>query len=277
MALKSGLAAQIGFAEETTVGTAATVTRFLPLVSEKMENKIQRIESKGIIPGRRVLDTTQWAAGRQTVAGTVQFELCDRDIGMLFKHAWGAVSSTGAGPYVHTFTPGDKQTAKALTCQIGRPGVGGTVHPFTYAGCKVNKMVISSKVGELATCSVDLVGMSETTGTALASASLSPPNPMVFTGATLTLGGSSFKVKESTYTLDCHLATDRFFNGQATTEEALEADLQDHMFNLSTEFTDLTQYTRFIAGTSAALVQTYTLGSYSLAITAVFTTTNSTP
>lgn len=69
---RTGIAAQIGYAIETTVGTPTTVTAFVPLVSESLTGERARLESAGIIAGRRVLSSNQWNGGDITVAGSVQ-------------------------------------------------------------------------------------------------------------------------------------------------------------------------------------------------------------
>lgn len=155
-----GLDAQIGYALESTVGTPVTVTAFVPLVSESLMQERARLESSAIIAGKRVLNSNQWNGGDVTVSGSVQHELYNRGLGKLFTAMFGAVSTTGAGPYVHTFTPGDL-TGDALTVQVGRPGIDGTVYPFTYAGMKVSSWEIACSAGEIATLGMDLVGIRE--------------------------------------------------------------------------------------------------------------------
>lgn len=163
MALKSGLAAQIGFADETTAGTPVAPSLFLPLVEESITLDLERLESDAIIAGRRVLDSDMWNGGNATVAGDIGLELYNRSLTKLFKHMFGAVVTTGPGPYTHTFTPGDLDD-DSLTVQVGRPGVGGTVHPFTYAGIKVASWELACSVGEIATLGLSVVGMGEQAG-----------------------------------------------------------------------------------------------------------------
>src|SRR5689334_21838765 len=118
MALRSGLAAQLGFVDEVTYGLPPVVTRFLPLVSEGLVQEIERMESEAIIAGRQVLDSGQWKGGAISVGGEVGLELYDRGVGLLLKHMFGTVNTSGAGPYTHTFTPGDL-AGKSLTMQVG--------------------------------------------------------------------------------------------------------------------------------------------------------------
>lgn len=267
MALKSGLNAQIGYAAESTWGTAVTPTRFIPLVSEKLEQKIARLESKAILPGRRVLDSSQWAAGNVEIAGSVQHELYDHNLAIIFEHMFGSRVRTGAGPFTDTCTPGDL-TGKGLTVQVGKPDVNnGTVQPFTYAGCKVAKWQLAGKAGEIVTLGLDLVGKSETTATALATASYATLVPVTFLNGAVTLGGSAVNVKQFTLSGDNKLDAARRYIGTATIAEPLEADQREYAGSLMLEFEGLTQYNRFVNATSAALVLTFTVGSNTLTIT----------
>ena len=159
MTIRSGINAQWGFDEESAWGTGVTPTRFLPFISEKVNQNIARIESKSIRVGRRVIDSSSWAAGDITIAGQIQTEVYDRNMGLLFKHMFGAVTTSGAGPYAQTYTPGDL-TGKSLTMQFGRPGVAGTVHPFTYAGCKISKWQLQCSVNQFVTLGLDITAKS---------------------------------------------------------------------------------------------------------------------
>jgi hypothetical protein len=164
MALKSGLAGQIGFVTESTAGVAKAPTLFLPFVSEAIEYQKERLESESIIAGRRVLDSDQWNGGNNTVSGDIGLELMNRGLGVLFKHMFGGVATTGSGPYTHTFTPGDL-SGVAFTTQVGVPGVGGTVHPKTAAGCKVMSWELACSAGEIATLGLTVTGQRLQMGT----------------------------------------------------------------------------------------------------------------
>lgn len=343
---RTGMDAQIGYATETTVGTPATVTAFVPLLSETLGQDKTRLESSGIIAGRRVLTSDQWNGGNVTVSGSIQHELYNRGLGKLFTVMFGAVSTTGAGPYTHTFTPGDL-TGDALTVQVGRPATNGTVYPFTYTGMKVSSWEIACAQGEIATLGLDLVGMREfayrtvsdgvttsssktitsataafssddvgkpisgtgipagatiaavasatsatlsanatangtsiafTIGVALASASYPASiKPLKFNHAAITIGGSSVNVNSLSISGDNGLNSDRRYLGTQFTAEPLESGLRSYSGTLDVEFADLTHYTRFVAGTEAALVASFTSGTDSVTITTNVRFDGSTP
>lgn len=343
---RTGLSAQIGYATESTVGTPVTVTAFVPLLSETLSQDKTRLESAGIIAGRRVLTSDQWNGGNVTVSGSVQHELYNRGLGKLFTAMFGDVTTTGAGPYTHTFTPGSL-VGDALTVQVGRPATNGTVYPFTYAGMKVSSWEIACAQGEIATVGLDLVGQREfayrqvtdgvttsgsaaissstaafstddvgkpisgtgipsgatiaavtsataatlsanatatgtgvtfTLGVALASASYPASiKPLKFNHAAITIGGSSVNVMSLSISGDNGLNADRRFLGSQYISEPLEASLRNYSGTIDIEFTDLTQYTRFVAGTEAALVASFTSGSDSVTITTNVRFDGSTP
>lgn len=161
MATPAGIGGQIGFVSESTVGTAVTVDTFhAGLVSESIKQEIARIESQGLRAGRRT--TSAWKAGAKTVGGSVNLELWNQPLATLLTHMFGTVNTAGDDPYTHTATPGDL-TAKSLTVQVGRPGTTGTVHPFTYAGCKIPSWGLSCSVGEIPQLALTLSGWTEQT------------------------------------------------------------------------------------------------------------------
>ncbi|CAB5217866.1 hypothetical protein UFOVP209_25 [uncultured Caudovirales phage] len=336
MALASGLASQIGFAIESSYGTATTPAAFLPLVSESMTHKRDRLESSGIIAGRRILASNQWNGGNITTAGDLSLELYNRGLGKLFTVMFGNVTTTGAGPYTHTFTPGDL-LGDSLTVQVGRPSVDGTVNPFTYTGMKVMSWDLSCNVGEIAKLKLTFAGQNETvsrtvsdgvttssntsvtsatasfasddvgkpisgtgiaanttiasvtnattivlsqnataTGTSVALtigvplASATYPStikPLKFNHAALTVAGSTIKAKGFTLSGNNALADDRRYLGQQTISEPLEKDLRNYDGSLDLEFTDLTQYRRYLQASEVALVISFTSGADSVTIT----------
>lgn len=155
MTLKSGLAGQVGFADEVTWGLAVAPTIFHPLIDESLTQDIDPIESEGIIAGARVIRSQQWSQGNVTAAGDIGLELNDQSTGLLLKHMFGGTSLVGP------FNPADL-SGNGLTVQVGVPDVNsGTVRPKTYAGCKVASWEIGCAAGEHATLGLTLVGRHE--------------------------------------------------------------------------------------------------------------------
>src|SRR5262249_1345535 len=175
MPLASGLAAQLGIVDESTYGTAVTVTRFYDFVSDNVNLSVDRIEAKGLRASARVLRSAQWVAGKKKIEGPVDLEVWNKGYGLWFKHMFGAFTATqpNAGPdptvWALTFTPGDLG-GKSLTMQIGRASQDGTVRAFTYKGVKVAKWELSVSVDSLAKLKLTTLGQDEDTTIGLAAA-----------------------------------------------------------------------------------------------------------
>lgn len=266
MAAPAGFAGQFGFKSETVVGTGVTVDQFLPFDSESLKQTISRIDSKGIRAGRRTLAT--WAAGIKSVGGDVVMDLPNRNFATLLKHMFGTLNTAGSNPYTHTASPGSL-TGSSLTVQIGKPDVGGTVDPFTYAGVKVASWSLSAEVDQFAKLTLTLAGMSEATGTALATASYSSTYaPFTFVQGSLTLAaGAMSYVRSFELNGDNGLATDRHRVGSATPKELLEQNVRSYGGTISADFEGLTAYNRFVNGTEAALVLAFSNGSDTFTVT----------
>jgi hypothetical protein len=115
MAYYSGVATQIGYALETTAGTPATVTAFLPLGGdgEKLKGDRERIESDAIRAGRRILDSNDWAGGNISPGGDVGHELYNAGIGKLLTGMFGTVSSRRARSTRSTPTRGRRSASRS--------------------------------------------------------------------------------------------------------------------------------------------------------------------
>lgn len=265
MPVGTGISAQFGYVSESTYGTAVTVTKFLEMVSEGVKNDGgTRIVSRGLRAGRAV--NHRAARGVVHIAGPVTFELPNVNIATLLKHAFGAVTTTGVGPYTHTLTPGDL-LADSFTTQIGRPSTDGTVQPFTLAGCKVSEFEMAAEVDQYVMFTPTIVAKSETTATALATASYSAStSPFVFTGAVVSGAGAPAAVNSFTLRGNNGLTVDRAGPGSAAIREPLSTK-REYGGTITAEFDGLTKYADFIAQTQRALVFTFTSGADSLQIT----------
>lgn len=272
--MPGGADGQVGFVSEVTPGTAVTVTKFLPIRSENIKQEINYLDTQ-TISARHTLRLTK--AGTKGVSGSLTTELPNTTLATLLKHVFGNVNTTGAGPYVHTYSPSDL-TGDSLTVQVGRPATTGTVHPFTYAGMKVANWTVTANTGEIATLQLDFIGMTEATGTALATASYASTwEPFVFTEASLTVaGGASSNVRSVTLS-GTNAIEPRYRIGSATSKQPLQIGLRSYTGTVVTDFDALTDYNRFVNGTEAALVLSFDNGSETLVFTMNVMFTGETP
>ncbi len=259
MAIPTGLAAQLGIAEETTHGTPVTVTRFYEIISAPFKLDITRMESAGLRAGTRVLRSDRWVAGARSVGGTIAMEFANKSCGLSLQQMFGttacALPDSGGNPTVweHTATPGDLPAG--LTIQVGVPDEAGVVQPYTYEGCVVDSWELAASVGDIGKLTVTIDGEDEKTATALASASYPTGlTVLTFIEASLDIAGSAVDVTSFTLNGANSLATDRTKLGSALRKKPSETAMREYGGTVEAYFSGLTAYNRFVNGTEAALV-----------------------
>lgn len=262
---RSGLWSQLGMAAESTVGTYATPTRFLEFTEESLKLTIARIESSALRSGTRTLRSDRWAAGKRTVGGEIGFEVSDRGFGLPLAAAFGggtwAMSTPSGGTLTRDITITQALNyGRALTVQIGRPDMAGTVQPFSYLGCKVTEASLQNAVDGILELSMTFNAHDEATGQALASASYPATQTLLtWVGGTFAFAGAAIDVKDITFNVDHGLDTDRVFlrGGGTLQKEPVEAAMAGVGGNFTVEFESMTQYNRYVNGTTGTLAGTW--------------------
>lgn len=246
-------------APEVTYGTYVAPTRSLELVSESMKTSIERIESKGLRAGRRVVG--KWYPGKTTSAGDLDFEVNGIGYGMVFQHCLGTDTITGPTDtvlYTHTMSPTD--LPPSFTMQIGKPSVDGTVNPFNYTGCRVNTWELGMKAGELLSLKLGVVGQAESYTAQHALVAYTDPaiHLMSFVGAAVTCGGTGVDLTDFTFKGDNKLAVDRFrLRNAATIKQPLENSWREYTGTLTADFESMVQYNHFVNGDELSVVATF--------------------
>lgn len=264
MAIRSGLAAQVGLAAETTYGTGVTPTRFIEFNSESLALSIERIESAGLRASNRVLRSDRFVAGKKSVEGEIEAEIQSKGYGLLFKAALGASTiSTPSGATnarLHRHILADPY-GQAYTIQVGRPDTSGTVQPFTYSGCKVSEFTLANSIDEFLVGTWNWDGQAETTGTALATASYATSTELLsWVGGAVTIAGSAVAVvTDVEISVSTGLKTDRYTIGSsALKKEQIISEMTEISGTITAEFDGLTNYNRFVNGTLAEIECTWT-------------------
>jgi Phage tail tube protein len=262
MAIRSGIAAQLGVAAETTYGTYATPTVFYEMESETLKNSIDRMEVQDLRSGSFVTRTDRWAAGRQNISGDVSLSVRSNGFAKLFHHCLGTVSNVAAGTgFTYSCIPGDL-TGLSLTTQVGRPDLGGTVQPFSYTGCKVSSFNLSNTSSDEMKLQLTLDGQAETTAQSLAGVSYTASmEPLYFTEGVISIAGANTDIINWSVTGNNAMKTDRFYVSATTPalkREPVRNAYSQYAGTLVADFNTLTQYNRFVNGTVATIVLTYT-------------------
>lgn len=255
---RSGIATQLGVAEESTYGTFVTPARFVEMVDENVNLTIGRDESKGLRSGQRYLRTDHWQAGKRAAAGPIDLEIANKGFGLLFKHCGGNVATVADGTgKKHTITPASL-FGLSTSWQVGRPDVSGTVQPFSYTGCKVAQWQIDQQLDAFAMLKLTLDAQDESTAQSLGSAT-PPAETELFHwhGFTLTVNGSAYDQYNFSVAGQNSLKTDRYRSGNRLKKEPIEHQRRSLTGSLTSELIDLTAYARFAAGTVVPIVATW--------------------
>lgn len=255
MSDSTGVASSFGLKLETTVGTAVTVDTWHPLISEGITRVEAFTESKAIRLNRLLLLNEEWNSGIVTIAGPVALELNSTGLRPLL--ALMGFAETGSGPY--TYRPGN-MFGKAATTQFGKPNTAGTIVPWTIAGNKLKSWEIGCAAGEIATLGLDwqscLVDVDKTTA-------LTAPTydallrPLKFSGASLTVGGSSRTVYDMKLKGDMKLDRKPVV-GSLFIPEVRMTDRMMVTGSFLCDFSALTDYNNYIGHTEVALVMSFT-------------------
>ncbi|GAB3847276.1 hypothetical protein GCM10029963_28440 [Micromonospora andamanensis] len=254
----------LGIAEETTYGTAVAPTRFLEMRSETLAGKYERIDSEGYRAGQRVLHKDRFQPNPKGAAGALNLEGMDAGMGLLFEHAFGAVSSDEpeGGFTTHTFTVGDLK-GKSLTVQVGRVDNAGQLHPFTYSGGKIASWELTNAVDGVLQASFEMDFAAEHIGAGAGAYAVATPTYtagsqlFTFVGGTVDVAAAPFGVSEITLSGDNKLAAERW--STVGKREPLEEENREYSFELKGEFEGLAHAERIAAALAAGTLATLSL------------------
>lgn len=268
MSLGSGIDAQIGWKEESTYGTAVTVDKFVEFASESLKPTYQMLASSNRRPTQPAVRSDRTARpGMTGLSGDISFQPLTKGFGGILKQAFGTVAAP-VGPtdlaYTHTFSiAAGNLTGVSSTIQVGRPDTGGTVRPFTYAGCKTGGFTMSNSVDGILEYTWNIAhAKSEATGTALATASYaSSAEVFTYAGGALTLDATAVPITQASVSLRNTMKTRRML-GNGAGLEPLENGDREVTCSFQAEFASLTLLNKVRATTAAggqgAVVMTWT-------------------
>jgi len=263
MAIGSGLSAQLMVKAETTYNTAVTPDRAYEFDAETLAHDLAKVTSAGLGRGR-VARTDRVKTFTRNHAGDITMDVMNKNMGLIFQHMLGqntVTSGTGAHRIHTCVLDALAQQGKFMTVQVGRPDVGGTVRAFTYAGGKITAWELSCEVDGPLKLKTSWNFASVLTATALATPSYIATQEMfIFNEGAVTIGGSAASVKSLSLTGNPGLTVDRRFIGGAQ-KEPLAGALTEIGGSLGMEFEDLANWGAAIAGTTQALVITFTLAT----------------
>lgn len=254
--MRSGLYAQVGLALEETFGTFKTPTRFLPFGAETLEEKPAYQKGTGIRAGRLVQAENLHRRAGRTVSGNITgVEFVDQGMGLLFNLLHGNVVTPAkiesgeekAYKQVHEIGTSDP-FGKSATIQVGRPGTGGEVHPFSYLGSKFLSVKVTLEADGFAMIELEVDGQQEDTDEELAEATYdSDAIPFNFEDMAVEFGGeNAANVRSITLNIPVPQNTERKHLGNSGLKDEPIANAKMEITGeMTLEFQTMADHTRF--------------------------------
>lgn len=256
MAIGSGLSAQLGGKKETTYGTPVTVDQFWEFGSETLKLDKNYILSRQLRAGRTFQSSSRRTATTRSAAGNITLEVPTLGFGfwidLLHGNTVTPVQQAATTAYLQTHNIGTTAPDKSATIQVGRPDTGGTVRAFTYTSAMVTSWQLNFALNEFLIAEFGLDAQEELTATALATASYPTGlQSFNFTQGSIYIGGVlAANILGGSIQGGLPRKVDRFYMGATGLKaKPIQNDYATAGGTLNTEFTNLTQYGLFTAGT----------------------------
>jgi len=257
-----GRGAALGLAEETTWGTPVSRTNWRPLISAglaRTEEKVPRphlLSSAGSAMRRNHYTQASQAGGAFSVECTFD------NVGMFLKNLMGAAATTGAGPFVHTYT-----LAQALPTGLTMEFNRGTGTSEVLEGCKLNSGTLAVSSGGVMTLDCDVIAQTSTArGTAGTPSYGANQRPILHSHAgQFTFNSVAYDLVDFSITVNNSLAR-RQLLGSALTKEPKRSDFQSVEVSVTVEVEDAL-YAALLADTQGDATISFTNGAQVFAFT----------
>jgi len=188
--IRTGASAYLKYGFESSYGTGGTANKKFGL-QDRLTNwslTNNRID----MPRLNQTTIANYAYGQQSGSASVSFNLSNP---WIFQAIYGAPSTGSAvsGVYPHTFGGTQPKNVTSMLCEVGYDGSSADI-VRTLKGCVANSLGISTSVGEVVGCSMDMTyGIENAPSTSLGTAPTEPTEEFAYTFAhgVLKVGGNT--------------------------------------------------------------------------------------
>ncbi len=251
---------------ESTYGSPETSTvRSFEIKSDTFTRDVEYIQSVGMRRDMQTIRSDRDDTVSLGASGSIECDILNKGQGLLLQHVLGTTSgptqngSTTA--YKSTFSTDDTGPTGSYTIQISRVDSGGTLRPFTYEGCVATGFNIAQELGSNLSMTIAFDAEAESTSTGEATPSYpSSADPFNYTDCVIAIDGSA-AANFTSFSLDGDLGmrTDRrFLAGSATKSQPKRSSVPSYTGNISAEFASLTDYNKFVNGTTFSINASWT-------------------
>lgn len=195
--------------------------------------------------------------GMEMAGGSVDLPILYDGTGMLLKAALGDISTTGAGPFLHSYQPATDASLPSLTIKVQR----GTGTMEEFLGCKVSTMSISCEAGSEMTASFEFIGKTaEARTTAITPTFGTGLQVFHFEAGTLEFSGASYNIRSFTLNLDNKVERRDLLGSKQTAEPAI-TDIREVTLDVTADWEGDALYNAQLAGTVSDATITFTAAS----------------
>lgn len=255
MTVSKGVGSWLGFAEESTYGTAVSPpTKFVEVESHSIK---QAISAQGA-PTMRRRSVAYYSPSKKAVSGGFDV-LGDYSGGLnrFLKHAMGDEDTTGPTDtcYTHVFTLTD-DLPTGMTIEV-KPDGGQLGKNLQFPGCKINKMSISVEQEKHMELSFDVVGSGDMNLVNAATPTFPTFKSIQWSHLVATLNSTAVKVQKLKIDVDNAVSAEYCLGQQQA--QAAEPKSQRKVSGTITLILDgLTQLNLFLNQTEVNAVFTFT-------------------
>lgn len=266
MSVLFGHGAFIKCGEESTWGVSASVPVSNRINSITMSKTQERERKANLsVPASGMLGEV--FDGFLIAEGSMEMPMYYQGQGLWLKLAFGKVTTTGGGPYTHSFEP--ELDLESATLQVQR-GTGITEQMEEFQGVKVSQLQISCEAGGEMTASLDLIAKTSSARVANITSSFgSGVSVLHFQAGQFSFNGAGYDARSMTFTLNNNLERRNVLGSKLTAEQAV-SDVREVTLEVTLDVAENSLHTAFIAGTQADAVIAFTQGADSM----TFTVTN---
>lgn len=162
MTVARGFFEKLLLVDEVTYGTTPAVSPgdmvSLPFDNISLGSNENMLDPETINHAKRY--EVEPAFGNISVEGSVTVPLDVTNIGYWLKLLMGAPTTSGVGPYTHTFEAANSTPSVSLEC-----GFTDNDDYFIFSGCKINSFSMNIAVDTVLTADISLLGSAEETDT----------------------------------------------------------------------------------------------------------------
>lgn len=278
MATGSGLSGSVGIKKETTYGTRVAPDLFFEFATEGGVRNQRYLESRMIRSGRFFQSAPRRVLTTRDAGFSMSGEVPNKGFGSILDLLHGNTvtpaqqAATTAYLQTHNLT-GDP--TKSITAQVGKPSTNGTVNPFEYPGSMLNAFTLSCAVDGWLEFTAGFDSQDEDVGQSYATPSYATSlEGFNFQQCVVTVNSvvqnltTGTLVRSMGMDLSLPRANERFgLRSAATKAKPILNDYTPGSGTIGVEFTDMTQYGLYTAGTKVPIIFAFT--SASLAGTAI--------